>query len=329
MPFASSILLGNYKYSWIFGFLLHVAGEISGAHNYLERSFFDTINLFRHGGIINTIFYYYKTQKISTVLKIFWLLALSRKSLLNRNAQFSLQWFLTSVGASCNSKLRLFAMSLCLPEASYFVLWASRGFLNWTVNHTVEDLESHDLSKALVFYIIASLNRITDLDIIQRTFFLTLLMFISFSFILESAVKQTNEALTSLSISPESRISAHVRALIMMFFLLCIMFYTCCKFCTLFPLHLWQLVIISSNVVTAVQALSSLAVYALFVYDTKMSTNLKDLDDWVYYITAMTNSLEFLSALFSLSVGLWNVTRGNWTIVGECHKCGIFTIHVT
>lgn len=323
-----SIFLGKYKYCWIIGLVLYVLGKISGIHHSAREYIFTTVvNIFQSVGVFNATVYFYKARQISAVLRVYWLLALFSNFLFVTDVHFGVKYLLVSVSASCNSPIQLFGMSLWIPQLSYFVLWTTRGFLDWTIRHTASDLEPRDMSKALAFCVITYLNGVTETEIHKRIVFLVIFMFISYSLILQSAVELTDGVLKALSTSLQNRYACHARALTMMLALLWCILYSTYKFCTFFPFHFWQLIVISSNIVTVIQVLSSLAIYALFVKDSQAS-GVADLDDWVYYITAFSNTFELFSAFLVLCYGLWNVIHGGWSVVSKYCLICVFTLLV-
>ena len=321
-----SILLEKYKYCWIIGLMLYGFGKISGIHCSAREYIFTTVvNIFQSVGVLNASVHFYKARQISAVLRVYWLIIFCISFLFISEVQFGVKSFLVSLGASCKSSILLFGMSLWIPQLSYFVLWVTRGFLDWTIHHTASDLEPRDLSKALAFCIISYLNGATETEIHKKIVFLLICMFISFSLILQSAVELTDGVLKSLSTSLQYRYACHARALTMMLTLLWCILYSSYKFCTFFPFHLWQLIAISSNIVTVIQVLSSLAVYVLFIKDSQAS-GITDLDDWVYYITAFSNTFELFLAFLVLCYGLWNVVRGGWSVVSKYCLICLFTL---
>ena len=307
------------NYGFMLGFWYFMACEFFGSHKKVKQSLHELSYLVRYLGYLNTLIYYYRSKKITLVLRLFWVFAVAMNFLFETHAEFKFHWFLICTGAASNTSLRLFALSLWLPQVSYLILWIARGLLIWSVSHTAEDLEPRDMGKALVFYFIASVNSVLDVEVIQRVFFLSLMLFISFSFILQSVFKLCDKTLKSLSTSLQHNIWVHIRAIGLTLLLVWLLLHTSWMFCALFSFRVWQLVVVSSNVVTAVQALGSLAIYGLFVYDLNSQNSLEHLDDWVYYLNAVSNSLEFLSAFLVLSFGVWDVLQGIWSIFGKLY----------
>ena len=312
-------ILCKLNYGFILGFWYFMACEFFGTHQKLKQSFHEASYLANHLGYLNTFIYYYRSKRISLVLRLYWLFAVLMNFLLETHAKFNIHWFLICTGKASNTHLRLFALALWLPQISYVILWLARGFLIWSINHAVDDLEPRDIGKAVVFYFIASFNSVLDVDIIQRVFFIALMLFISFSYILQSVFKLCDETLKALSTSLQHNYLTHMRAIGLTLLLVWILLYTSWMFCSLFSFRVWQLVVVSSNVVTAVQSLGSLAVYVLFIYDLKSMNKIEQLDDWVYYVNAVSNSLEFLSAFLVLSFGVWDVFQGSWSIFGKTY----------
>ena len=310
-------ILCKINYGFVLGYWYFIASEAFGVHKKLRQFLHEATFLVNNIGCVNTMIYYYRNRRITLVLRLFWLSSIIMNFLLENNAKLNVYWFLICAATASNTKLRLFALALWLPEVSYNILWTARAFLIWSVSHTADDLEPRDMGKALVFYFIATFNSVLDVDIIRRVFFITLLMFISFSYILKSVYKLCDETLKALSTSLQNNCLAHVRAIVLTLLLIWVLLYTSWIFCSMFSFRVWELVIVSTDIVTAVQALTSLAIYALFLYDLKSSKKLENLDDWVYYLNAVSNSLEFISAFLVLSFGVWDCLQGSWSVFGE------------
>jgi hypothetical protein len=310
-------ILSKLNYGFLIAFLCFMVNEFFGLHTKLKQSFHDALFLAKNLGYLNTFIYYYRSKRITLVLKLFWLSAVIMRYLFEAHAKFNINWFLIITGAVSSTNLRLFALALWLPEISYAILWTARALLSWSVSHTANDLEPRDMGKALVFFFIGTFNSVLDADIIERAIFIGLMLFISISYILQNVFKLCDETLKTLSTSLQYNYLAHIRAVTLTLMLIWVLLHTSWLFCSMFTFRVWQLVVVSSNVVTAMQSLSSLAVYALFVYDLKSLNKLEQLDDWVYYLNAFSNSLEFLSAFLLLGFGVWDVIQGSWNILGK------------
>merc|ERR1719348_35150 len=70
--------------------------------------------------------------------------------------------------------------------------------------------------------------------------------------------------------------------------------------------QLWTVVIVSSCLVTAVQALGCLATYFVFLWDSSLPQPSPHTDDYVYYVKATTKTLEVLLALVLVSEGFYD-----------------------
>lgn len=312
-----TVILWKLNYGCMLAFWFFMSCEFIGMHKKLKQSLNEASYLGKNLGYLNMFVYYYRSKRITLVLQLFWLLVFLLNFLFGSHVKFNMNWMLICIGATSNTNLRLFGLALWLPEISYIILWISRALLTWSMSHTADDLEPQDMGKALVFYFIASFNSVLDVDVIQRVFFLALMLFISCSYILQSVFKLCDETLKALSTSLQRSYVVHVRAVLLTLTLVWVLLYASWIFCTVFYFQVWQLVVVSSNIVTAVQATSSLAVYALFLYDLYSMNTLEQLDDWVYYLKATSNTLEFASALLVLSFGIWDVLHQGWNVFGK------------
>ena len=67
---------------------------------------------------------------------------------------------------------------------------------------------------------------------------------------------------------------------------------------------------------TIVQVMGSLIIYALFVSNVHSESQVKDLDDYVYYINAGSKIFEFLVAVVVLGYTAWATITGEWNYIG-------------
>lgn len=109
----------------------------------------------------------------------------------------------------------------------------------------------------------------------------------------------------SLSASHNPSLHRHARALLV------------CAFLLLFPSSLlaylwshhatstWLLAVSAFSVEVIVKVLVSLMIYTLFLIDAYRSTFWEKLDDYVYYIRAFGNTVEFCFGIFLFFNGAW------------------------
>lgn len=67
---------------------------------------------------------------------------------------------------------------------------------------------------------------------------------------------------------------------------------------------------------TIVQVMGSLIIYGLFVSNVHSESQMKDLDDYVYYINAGSKVFEFLVAVVVLGYTAWATLTGEWNYIG-------------
>lgn len=309
-------ILSHVSWGFVVGFWYYLASEMFDVHKKLKTSFKEAVYFVKNFGYVSTVVYFYQNKKISLVLRLFWLVAMVASFISQKQAKFNLMWFLICLGSASNSSLRLFSLALWIPEISFFILWSSQAILKWSINHTVQDMDQYNIGNAFIFFFIASFNAILHVELIQRIFIISLLFFICFSYIMQSVHKLCDETLMGLSTSTHPNLYAHVRTILLTLCLIWALVYVSWIFCYQFQFQTWQLVIVSTNIVTCVQTLSTLAIYALFMYDLRSRNNLENLDDWVYYLNAISKLLEFLSAFLLLGFGLWDIIQGSWSIFG-------------
>lgn len=97
----------------------------------------------------------------------------------------------------------------------------------------------------------------------------------------------------------------HARALIVCAFLLAAPMALLTILWTKHSPSTWLLAVTAFSVEVIVKVLVSLATYTLFLLDARRQTFWEKLDDYVYYIRAFGNSVEFCFGIFLFFNGAW------------------------
>jgi E3 ubiquitin-protein ligase RNF139 len=74
---------------------------------------------------------------------------------------------------------------------------------------------------------------------------------------------------------------------------------------TRFKLSTWLLAVSAFSLEVVVKIVCTLSIYALFVVDSRRNTYWENLDDYVYYIKAVGNGIEFVFGVFLFLNGAW------------------------
>lgn len=158
---------------------------------------------------------------------------------------------------------------------------------------------------AILFYILALQTGLTGLEPDKRFIRLCRNFYLLCTALLHFIHNIVNPLLMSLSASHNPSLRRHLHALFVSGFLI------------LFPISLlyylwhnhdvstWLLAVSAFSIEVIVKVAVSLSIYSLFLLDAKKETFWEKLDDYVYYIRAFGNTVEFCFGIFLFFNGLW------------------------
>lgn len=175
----------------------------------------------------------------------------------------------------------------------------------WVMLTEDENDKSIGTVSAILFYILALQTGLTGLEPEKRFVRLCRNFCLLFTALLHFIHNIVNPLLMSLSASHNPSLKRHLRALIV------------CAFLVFFPIMLlvylwshhdastWLLAVSAFSIEVIVKVAVSLAIYTLFLLDARRDTFWEGLDDYVYYIRAFGNTVEFCFGIFLFFNGAW------------------------
>lgn len=178
-------------------------------------------------------------------------------------------------------------------------------FFQWILLTDEEEDKSIGTVSAILFYILALQTGLTSLNPEKRFIRLCRNFCLLFTALLHFLHNIVNPMLMSLSASHNPSTHRHVRAL------------GVCAFLIIFPISLlvylwsqhtistWLLAVSAFSIEVIVKVIVSLMIYSLFLIDAYRSTFWEQLDDYVYYIRAFGNTIEFCFGIFLFFNGAW------------------------
>lgn len=178
-------------------------------------------------------------------------------------------------------------------------------FFQWILLTDEEEDKSIGTVSAILFYILALQTGLTSLNPEKRFIRLCRNFCLLFTALLHFLHNIVNPMLMSLSASHNPSRHRHVRAL------------GVCAFLIFFPISLlaylwsqhtistWLLAVSAFSIEVIVKVTVSLAIYSLFLFDACRSSFWEQLDDYVYYIRAFGNTIEFCFGIFLFFNGAW------------------------
>ncbi|XP_059607512.1 protein TRC8 homolog [Phlebotomus argentipes] len=158
---------------------------------------------------------------------------------------------------------------------------------------------------AILFYILALQTGLTSLSPDKRFIRLCRNLCLLVTALLHFLHNIVAPLLMSLSAARNPSRKRHVRALVVCLFLLVAPVFLLTILWSRHSPSTWLLAVTAFSVEVIVKVLVSLATYTLFLLDARRQTFWEKLDDYVYYIRAFGNSVEFCFGIFLFFNGAW------------------------
>ncbi|XP_074003853.1 RING finger protein 145 [Numenius arquata] len=202
------------------------------------------------------------------------------------------------------SYLALGVLSLCK-----FYLLGFSAFQNGNVMH-------RGVTEGVTLLLLALQTGLLDLQILQRTFLLSIILFIVVTSTLQSMIEIADPIVLALGASRNRSPWKHFRGVSMCLFLLVFPCFMAYKIAHFFHLDFWLLILVSSCMLTSLQVMGTLFIYALFMVELLQDTPLERMDEIIYCVNAVSRVLEFLVAVCVVGYGTWESLFGEWSWMG-------------
>jgi len=205
----------------------------------------------------------------------------------------------------CESPLLLISFCVVVMCLSCAALLLAQHLLS-TCGATAggQPLLQSGVTEGVVAFVLGLQTGLTEMEMPGRVGALSIILFVVIASLLQSCLEVTHPVLLSLP-ATNRRCVRHIIPIILtisLFFLPTLMVHA---LLTKVSSDMWTLVIISTCLVTAVQALGHLVTYTLFVWDSMLTVPSPNMDDYVYYVKATTRGVELLLALAVVSGGFY------------------------
>lgn len=230
------------------------------------------------------------------------------------------EWYLLLLKCTseiCGSIISLASTSVAVSYMSYFLLTATKFYLQGYKAFVNDNLVHSGWTEGLTMVLLALQTGLVDLKMPHRIAVMSIILFIVVSSLIQSMFEITEPILLALSASHNKSLIKHIRTLALCAFLFKFPLYMTIVLCRVFQIDFWMLVVISSCVMTSIQVLGLVFIYLLFTYDALRSEPWEMLDDVVYYARSVTRVLEFLVAVFVVGAGLRESMMGQWSWINS------------
>ncbi|KAH8404610.1 hypothetical protein KR215_004937 [Drosophila sulfurigaster] len=244
---------------------------------------------------------------VPNVLRLFWTIRIMQGSyaLITAETDVPLQFFPAVeklLVDGCETLTAVLGMTGVISMICHYI---GRGFQWYLLTYDNDEEKSLGTVSAVLFYILALQTGLTSLSPDKRFVRLCRNLCLLVTALLHFLHNIVSPILMSLSAARNPSRKRHVRALSVCAFLICmpvsLLYY-------LWAQHspsTWLLAVTAFSVEVIVKVLVSLATYTLFLLDARRQFFWEKLDDYLYYVRAFGNSVEFCFGILLFINGAW------------------------
>ncbi|CAH1099348.1 unnamed protein product [Psylliodes chrysocephalus] len=178
-------------------------------------------------------------------------------------------------------------------------------FFQWILLTDDENDKNFGTVSAIVFYILALQTGLTGLEPEVRFVRLCRNFCLLFTALLHFTHNVVNPLLMSLSASHNPSLRKHLHALLVCGVLVGLPILLMYFLWKTQEISTWLLAVTAFSIEVIVKVFVSLAIYSLFLLDARRETFWEKLDDYIYYIRAFGNTVEFCFGIFLFFNGAW------------------------
>uniref|UniRef100_UPI00398EDCEA RING finger protein 145-like isoform X1 n=2 Tax=Pristiophorus japonicus TaxID=55135 RepID=UPI00398EDCEA len=224
--------------------------------------------------------------------------------------------FLTSVAGCCVTPYSLVGLTFSVSRLSLGLLTLSKFYLQGYAAIVHGNLMHRGVTEGVTFLLLALQTDLINLHVRQRTFLLSIILFIIVASILQSMLEITDPIILALGASRNRSLWKHFRAVTMCLFLLVFPSFMAYRIAQFFEMDFWLLIVVSSSALTSLQVTGTLFIYGLFVSEDLWREPIENLDDIIYHVNSGCHVLEFLVAVCVVAYGALESVFGEWSWMG-------------
>jgi len=172
------------------------------------------------------------------------------------------------------------------------------------------------VTEGVVAFVLGLQTGLIEMEMPNKVGALSIILFVVIASLLQSCLDITQPVLLSLP-ATNRRLTRHIVPVLLTLILFCLPLLMVYSLLTKVSSDMWTLVIISTCLVTAVQALGSLANYILFLWDSMLLVPSPNMEDYVYYVKAGTKGVELFLAMAVVGGGFYEsiVLDRDWSLL--------------
>ncbi|XP_067617646.1 protein TRC8 homolog isoform X2 [Eurosta solidaginis] len=244
---------------------------------------------------------------VPTVLRVFWTIRIGQEfiSIVVADTDKAINFFPTVqklLVDGCETLTAVLGMTSIISVICHYI---GRAFQWYLLTFDNDEEKSLGTVSAVLFYILALQTGLTSLAPDKRFVRLCRNLCLLITALLHFLHNIVSPILMSLSAARNPSRKRHIRALTVCAFLIVT---PICLLTALWSRHspsTWLLAVTAFSVEVVVKVLVSLATYTLFLLDARRQTFWEKLDDYLYYVRAFGNSVEFCFGILLFFNGAW------------------------
>uniref|UniRef100_A0A7N8X8T9 RING finger protein 145 n=1 Tax=Mastacembelus armatus TaxID=205130 RepID=A0A7N8X8T9_9TELE len=225
-------------------------------------------------------------------------------------------FLLTSVSECCATPYSLLGLTFVVSYLALGLLNLCKFYLGGYAAVQNENVMHRGVTEGVTLLLLALQTGLLDMQALQRTFLLSIILFIVVTSTLQSMIEITDPIILALGASRNRSLWKHFRGLSMCLLLLVFPVFMAYKISQFFHMDFWLLILVSSCMLTSLQVIGTMLIYSLFMVELFRSDPIESLDEVIYWVNAVSRVLEFVVALCVVAYGTWESLFGEWSWMG-------------
>ncbi|XP_075963494.1 RING finger protein 145 isoform X2 [Anarhichas minor] len=223
---------------------------------------------------------------------------------------------LTSVSECCATPYSLLGLTFVVSYLAVGLLNLCKFYLGGYAAVQSDNVMHRGVTEGVTLLLLALQTGLLDMQVLQRTFLLSIILFIVVTSTLQSMIEITDPVILALGASRNRSVWKHFRGLSMCLLLLVFPVFMAYKISQFFHMDFWLLILVSSCMLTSLQVTGTMLIYSLFMVELFRSDPIESLDEVIYWVNAVSRVLEFVVALCVVAYGTWESLFGEWSWMG-------------
>ncbi|XP_008397072.1 RING finger protein 145 [Poecilia reticulata] len=225
-------------------------------------------------------------------------------------------FLLTSMSECCATPYSLLGLTFVVSYLALGLLNLCKFYLGGFAAVQNENVMHRGVTEGVTLLLLALQTGLLDMQALQRTFLLSIILFIVLTSTLQSMIEITDPIILALGASRNRSLWKHFRGLSMCLLLLVFPVFMAYKISQFFHMDFWLLILVSSCMLTSLQVTGTMLIYCLFMVELFRIDPIESLDEVIYWVNAISRVLEFLVALCVVAYGTWESLFGEWSWMG-------------